>query len=149
MLIRSLVTVFWYLAWDRKLGLLSLARSVNSSKRRRPGMGHLLGKKKKQVFENKFMYIKKKERKKMIMYSPLSLEMQLVKKASPPILMWTMNNLTTQQAARPANKGMDTFYSWKFWPSMSSWGGSWLHLCDQPVKLFEWSHHRYRTGFCL
>lgn len=45
MLIRSLVTAYLYLAWDRKLGLLSLARSVNSSKRRRPGMGHLLGKK--------------------------------------------------------------------------------------------------------
>lgn len=61
MIIRSLVIAHLYLAWDRKLGLLSLARSVNSSKRRRPGMGHLLGEKKKKSLENKFMYIKRKE----------------------------------------------------------------------------------------
>jgi len=46
MLIGSLVIAYLYFAWDRKLGLFSLSRSVNSSERRRPGMGHLLEKEK-------------------------------------------------------------------------------------------------------
>jgi len=89
MLIRSAVIAYLYLAWDRKLGLLSLARSVNSSKRRRPGMGHLLGKKKKtKRFLNQIHVHKEEREEKMFTYSPLRLEMELLKEAPPPILKW-------------------------------------------------------------
>lgn len=75
----------------------------------------------------------------MVPSAPLSLEMQLLKEATPPphTLRMQMNTLTTPQAALPQNEREDRFYSLKLWPSMSSSGGNWRHLHGQPAKLYE------------
>jgi len=52
-------------------------------------MGHLLGKKKKtKRFLNQIHVHKEEREEKMFTYSPLRLEMELLKEAPPPILKW-------------------------------------------------------------
>jgi len=51
-----------------------------------------------------------------------------------------MNAVTIQETARLGNEGEDSPDSQKYWPFVSSSGGSWVHLRGQPGKLYTWSH---------